>query len=138
MLNIIYLKCPLKPRNKRVKARLSYLLHAVNEPDTEKKNTVPPKSGLGKAIAYFLNHYQALRRYTDSGIVSIDNNVAERAIKPFAVGRKNWLFCGNTAGAIAAANIYSLIEAAKMYNMDSPSPQDDGSEYRLEAHYEVV
>ena len=52
-----------------------------------------------------------------SGIVSIDNNVAERAIKPFAVGRKNWLFCGNTAGAIAAANIYSLIEAAKMYNL---------------------
>ncbi len=83
----------------------------------DKQNTVPPKSGLGKAIAYFLNHYQALRRYADSGIVSIDNNVAERAIKPFAVGRKNWLFCGNTAGAIAAANIYSLIEAVKMYNL---------------------
>jgi len=74
-----------------------------------KQNTVPPNSGLGKAMAYFLNHYQALRRYTDSGIVSIDNNVAERAIKPFAVGRKHWLFCSNTAGAIAAANIYSLI-----------------------------
>lgn len=93
------------------------ILEKIHAYITEKQPTVPPKSGLGKAIAYMLNHWQALRRYTESGMVNIDNNPAERAIRPFAVGRKNWLFCGNERGAEAAANIYSLIESAKYYNL---------------------
>lgn len=82
-----------------------------------KQTQVPPKLMLGKAIAYVLNHWEALFRYTEDGILTIDNNPAERAIKPFAVGRKNWLFCGNTKAAQAAANLYSLIESAKKYDL---------------------
>ena len=76
-----------------------------------------PKGILGKAIAYSLNHWVELHRYVDDGILCIDNNPAECAIKPLALGRKNWLFCGNTKGAKAAANLYSLIESAKTYNL---------------------
>ena len=82
-----------------------------------KKQKVPPKGLIGKAIAYSLNHWPELIRYCDDGILNIDNNPAEGAIRPFAVGRKNWLFLGNTRSAQAAANIYSLIESAKFYNL---------------------
>ena len=77
----------------------------------------PPQGLLGKAIGYTLNQWESLYRYTDSGILSIDNNPAEQAIRPFAIGRKNWLFHGNTRGAKAAANLYSLIESAKLYQL---------------------
>lgn len=83
----------------------------------DKEPTIPPRSGLHTAVCYFLRHFDALKRYTESPLVNIDNNPAERAIKPFAVGRKNWLFCGNEKGAIASANLYSLIESAKTYNL---------------------
>ena len=81
------------------------------------KPRVPPKSLLGKALHYTLNHWTELHRYTDSGILNIDNNPAERKIKPFVIGRKNWLFCGNIRGAKAAANLYSLIESAKLFDL---------------------
>ena len=83
----------------------------------EIKPKAPPTSLLGKAIAYSLNHWDALCRYTEQGYLSIDNNAAERQIKPFVMGRKNWLFHGNTKGAIAAANLYSLIQSAKLHNL---------------------
>ncbi|MEA2091512.1 MAG: IS66 family transposase [Campylobacterota bacterium] len=81
------------------------------------KPRVPPESLLGKAISYSLNHWSKLIRYTDNGILNIDNNPAERKIKPFVIGRKNWLFCGNIKGAKASANLYSLIESAKLFNI---------------------
>ncbi len=81
------------------------------------KPRTPPNSLLGKAVAYSLNHWDALHRYTEDGCLCIDNNPAERLIKPFVIGRKNWLFCGNIRGAKAAANLYSLIESAKLYNL---------------------
>jgi len=77
------------------------------------KPKVPPKSSLGRAIAYTLSHWQELTRYLEDGRLAIDNNAVERAIKPFTVGRKNWLFVGNLAGAKGGAAIYSLIETAK-------------------------
>jgi transposase len=77
----------------------------------------PPQGLLGKAISYMLNQWDALYRYTESGILCIDNNPAEQKIRPFAIGRKNWLFHGNTRGAKAAANLYSLIESAKLYQL---------------------
>ena len=83
----------------------------------EQQPKAPPTSSLGKALQYGLNHWIPISRYIDSGILDIDNNAAERAIKPFAVGRKNWLFCGNVRGAEAAANIYSLIESAKLHDL---------------------
>jgi len=68
---------------------------------------------LGKAISYMQNHWVKLRRYIDDGHLNIDNNRAERAIKPFVIGRKNWLFNATASGAKASAILYSLIETAK-------------------------
>ena len=74
---------------------------------------VPPKTALGKALQYLHNQWQPLIGYLDDGTYPIDNNLAENAIRPFAVGRKNWLFANSQAGAKASANLYSLIQTAK-------------------------
>ena len=74
---------------------------------------VPPKSAIGKAIAYNLNQWEKLNRYVDNGYLNIDNNRAERAVKPFVIGRKNWMFSNTASGAEASAVLYSLIETAK-------------------------
>jgi transposase len=73
----------------------------------------PPKGLLAKAIGYCLKNWAALMEYTKYGYLNIDNNFAENAIRPFALGRKNWLFHGNHKGAEAAAIIYSLLQSAK-------------------------
>lgn len=83
------------------------------------KKTVPPKSPLGQAMQYTLNHWQALNNYLRNGILSIDNNAAERAIKPVVIGRKNYLFAGSHQGAENAAVIYSLIETCKMNGINT-------------------
>ena len=74
---------------------------------------VPPTRALGRAINYTLTYWPELSRYPDNGDWSIDNNVAENAIRPFVIGRKNWLFSNSQRGASASANLYSLIETAK-------------------------
>ncbi len=74
---------------------------------------VPPKTALGKALVYLHNQWDRLIGYLDDGTYPIDNNLAENAIRPFAVGRKNWLFANSQAGAKASANLYSLIQTAK-------------------------
>ena len=74
---------------------------------------VPPKSAVGRAIAYSLGQWSKLERYIEDGHLQIDNNRAERAIKPFVIGRKNWLFSNTANGAQASAMLYSLIETAK-------------------------
>jgi transposase len=74
---------------------------------------VPPKNPLRAAMNYSLNNWAELTRYLDDGRLDIDNNACERAMKPFAVGRKNWLFAGNKAGAQASAVIFSLIETCE-------------------------
>jgi len=74
---------------------------------------VPPKTVLGKAINYTLEYWEELARYTHSGEWPIDNNAAENAIRPFVIGRKNWLFSNSQRGATGSANLYSLIETAK-------------------------
>jgi len=74
---------------------------------------VPPKGLLGKAIAYTLSRWDQLTRYLDHGFVGLDNNAAENAIRPFVVGRKNFLFCDTPAGAEAMAGLYSLVETAR-------------------------
>ncbi|MET1256577.1 IS66 family transposase [Aliikangiella maris] len=76
-------------------------------------NQVPPKSAIGKAITYSLNQWDKLILYTEDGNLNIDNNRAERAIKPLVIGRKNWLFANTTSGARASATLYSLIETAR-------------------------
>ncbi|MCP5005804.1 MAG: IS66 family transposase [Planctomycetes bacterium] len=74
---------------------------------------VPPKSAVGKAISYSLKQWSKLVRYIDDGHLSIDNNRAERAVKPFVIGRKNWLFSNTGNGATSSAVLYSVIETAK-------------------------
>jgi transposase len=74
---------------------------------------VTPQSMLGKAVTYCLNQWSRLIGYVDHGCLSIDNNAAENAIRPFVIGRKNWLFSGTPEGAEASALFYSLIETAK-------------------------
>lgn len=78
----------------------------------------PPKVLLGKAIANCLNQWDRLTGYLKDGRLSMDNNSAENAIRPFVVGRKNWLFAGTPEGAEASALLYSLIETAKANNLE--------------------
>ena len=70
-------------------------------------------SPLCKAIKYTLGQWPKLIRYIDDGHLSIDNNRAERAIKPLVIGRKNWLFSNTPNGADASAMLYSIVETAK-------------------------
>ena len=84
----------------------------------KKKKQVLPKGLLGKAIAYTLNQWSRLVGYIEDGNLSIDNNMAENAIRPFVVGRKNWLFSGTPEGAEASALLYSLIETAKANKLE--------------------
>lgn len=79
----------------------------------EHKDLFPPKRPLGKAINYALNQYDKFRRYLDDGRLKIDNNRGERAIKPFVIGRKAWLFSNTPNGATASAILYSIVETAK-------------------------
>lgn len=78
----------------------------------------PPQGLLGKAVSYALNQWERLERYTLNGLLRPDNNLAENAIRPFVVGRKNWLFSATPAGATASATIYSLIETAKANGLE--------------------
>jgi transposase len=76
-------------------------------------HTVMPGSLLGKALHYLSSQWPKLIRFVDNGAWPIDNNLCENAIRPFVVGRHNWLFCDTVAGAQASANLYSLIETCK-------------------------
>jgi transposase len=84
----------------------------------EHQDAVPPKSSLGSAISYTLKNWDNLMVYLERGDLDIDNNATERCIKPFAVGRKNWLFKGSVKGAKASAILYSLIETAKSHDLN--------------------
>lgn len=79
---------------------------------------VPPKSPLGAALFYSLTHWNALNNYLCDGRLDIDNNLSERTIKPFVIGRKNWLFHGNDIGARAGSILFSLIETCKQNKIE--------------------
>jgi transposase len=74
----------------------------------------PNQSLTGNAILYTLRLWPRLTHYADTGIVPIDNNAVENVIRPFVIGRKNWLFAGSPTGAKALATLFSLIETAKI------------------------
>ena len=79
----------------------------------QQRSRTLPKSKLGEAITYSLNQWEKLTAFLKDGRLEIDNNRSERAIKPFVIGRKNWLFANTPRGAKASATIYSVIETAK-------------------------
>jgi len=80
--------------------------------------TLSTKSNLAAAINYTLTRWTQLTRYCDDGRIEIDNNSAERAIRPLVLGRRNYLFAGSDAGGLRAANIYSLVGTALLNAMD--------------------
>jgi len=80
---------------------------------------VPPISLTGKALSYLDNQWNKLVRYCEDGRLDIDNNATERAIRPFVIGRNNWLFSDTVKGAKASANLYSLIETVKDHGLES-------------------
>jgi hypothetical protein len=77
-----------------------------------------PKSSMAKALAYGRKRWDALSRFLDDGRAEIDNNIAERAIRAIAIGRKNWLFAGSRAGGERAAALYTVIETAKLNGLE--------------------
>ena len=79
---------------------------------------VPPSTLLGRAVKHALNQWHKLVRYLDEAFLTPDTNLVEQAIRPFAVGRRNWLFSGSPQGAYASATLFSLIESAKAYGLE--------------------
>ena len=111
------------------------------------RDKAPPSSSLGKAINYTLNQWGKLIVYLDSGKVRIDNNDCERAIKPFVIGRKNWMFSQSIKGAQGSAVIYSIIETCKAnkinaydylrYILDNIKKAKDNNELRAMLPYNI-
>ena len=79
----------------------------------EMKSAAAPKSALGRALYYLREQWPYLIRFLEDGRLEISNNGVERSVKPFVMGRKNWLFANTEGGAQSSAMIYSLIETAK-------------------------
>jgi transposase len=108
----------------------------------ENQNKVLPKSKLGIAINYTLSEWEKLIRYVTDGLIPIDNNMVENAIRPFVVGRKNWLFYDTQGGAWASALFYSLIETAKANGLEPYSYLnyifEEFPKCRVESDYEKL
>ena len=85
--------------------------------ETERARVLP-KSPIGEAIGYALNHWNALTRPWEAGFLEIDNGASERAIRPVALGRKNWLFAGSDEGGQTAATLMSLCATCKELGID--------------------
>ena len=82
------------------------------------RKKLSPKGPLAKAIDYQFNHWAAFTRFLDDGRVCLSNNAAERSIRGIAVGRRNWTFCGSDTGGHRAAVMFTLIESAKLSDVD--------------------
>ena len=106
--------------NARKAARQEHALPLLAEfGDWLDEQSFLPKSLIGKALTYTRNQWAALGRYVEAGELSIDNNAAERAMRPVAIGRKNWLFVGSPAAGGRAAILMSLLASCK-YNSVEP------------------
>lgn len=81
-------------------------------------NTTPPKDDLTRAAGYLVNQWTALRRFLEDGRLPIDNTLVERALRPIAVGRKNYLFCGSDSGAERAASAYTLLGTCALVGVE--------------------
>ena len=95
------------------KSRAEPILTEFKEWLLKRKDEVPPSLLLGKAINYTLTQWDKMTAYLQSPYLTPDNNACENAIRPFVLGRKNWLFCKSPEGAESSCGIYSLIETAR-------------------------
>ena len=84
----------------------------------EQRAKVSGQSKIGQAIAYSLTRGVPLTRFLDDGRICVSNNAAEREIRPVAMGRKNWTFAGSDEGGYRAAAVYTLIQTAKLNDVD--------------------
>jgi transposase len=84
----------------------------------EQRELVLPKSPISQAMAYALSNWEALCRYTDVGFLAIDNNAAERAIRPITLGRKNWLHLGSDNGGHTAAVLFTFTATCRRHDLD--------------------
>ena len=93
----------------------------LNKMNIWRKNAVlqvPPKTLIGLALGYLSDQWEYLVRYLEDGRLEIDNNLVENAIRPFCLGRRNWLFSDTVHGAEASANLYSLVVTAKATGLE--------------------
>ena len=95
------------------KDQASPILAEFNQWLQKRAAQVHPSTHLGKALHYALEQWEKLVRYLDSPYLTPDTNAVENAIRPFVLGRKNWLFSGSPNGAHASATLYSLIQTSK-------------------------
>jgi hypothetical protein len=79
---------------------------------------VPPETILGKALAYAVKNLPLIEQYLSHSFIGLDNNSVENEVRPFAIGRKNWLFSGNVAGAKASAAIHSFVQTATLNDLN--------------------
>lgn len=96
-----------RPIFARLLSRARRIQHNFNE-----------SSSMGRALGYVVNQRRALRRFLEDGSVPLDNNACENAVRPAALGRRNWLFFGSPRGGRAAATMYSLLESCKIEKVD--------------------
>jgi transposase len=110
-----------RPPDVRLAARQNRtkpLVDALREALDAALRRLSPKSDMAKAIAYGTKRWLALCRFLDDGRLEIDNNIAERALRGVAVGRRNWLFAGSKTGGERAAAIYTVIQTCKANGVD--------------------
>jgi len=105
----------LQWRQQQSRLEVTALCHWLKE----QQPLVLPKSLIGQAIQYALNHWQAWTRFLEHGFLAIDNNAAENARRASALGRKNWLFAGNERGGHTAATLCSLTATCRRHNVDA-------------------
>lgn len=98
--------------------RTRHLVEELKELLNRLSITVNPASALGKAVSYTLGEWHKLVRFLDDPVIPLDNNAVENGIRPFVIGRKNWLFSDTPGGAHASALFYTLIEGAKAAGLD--------------------
>jgi transposase len=110
--------CPPEIRLAARRNRATPLLTQMKGEFEAVLSRISGKSSLAGALRYALSRWSSLTRYTTDGRLDMSNNAAERAIRPIAIGRKNWLFAGSDGGGERAAIIYTLIETAKMNGID--------------------
>ena len=113
-----YGDAPAAERHALRAEKLAPKLVKLREWIDDSKDRVPPKSLTGKAISYLDSQWSKLVRVLDDGRIPLDTNAVERGIRPFVIGRRNWLFADTPSGATASARLYSLVETAKANGLE--------------------
>ena len=112
---------PPEERRRQRQEHSKVLIDALRIAIDDALRRLSPKSAMARALLYGRKRWPALTRFLEDGGAEIDNNIAERAMRGVAIGRKNWLFAGSKAGGERAAAIYSIIETCKLGGIEPQS-----------------